>query len=254
MVQEGGFDAVIFDVDGVLVDSPHEAAWRESLTELMTVDWAEGPDSVRDRSSWTPEAFSSEVYRQVASGRPRQDGARAVLDYFSVPDAEHRAVEYATRKQTLLLRLIDERRFREYADGVRFVVAARDAGIPVVAASSSKNARRFLSAVPVGDGVSLLELFDADVSGLEVAHGKPAPDLFLAAAAAVAASPGRCVVVEDAISGIQAAKAGGMAAVGVARAGDAEELGAAGADLVVSSLDELDVGALTSDRPVLQRR
>lgn len=248
------FEAVIFDVDGVLVDSPHEQAWRESLAELMTGVWARGgAGSVRARSSWTPDAFTSRVYRQVASGRPRLDGARAVLEYFTVPDAERRAVEFAERKQALLLRLIDERRFAAYPDGVGFVLAVRAAGIPVVAASSSKNAGRLLAALPVDDGRSLREVFDADVSGFPVERGKPAPDLFLVAAAAVGAQPEGCVVVEDASAGVRAAKAGGMAAVGVARSDNSTDLDRAGADLVVVSLDEVDVDALVSGRPVRRR-
>lgn len=246
--------AVIFDVDGVLVDSPHEGAWRDALAELMSGPWSVGGSmSVRDRSSWTPEAFTSQVYRDVASGRSRHDGARALLEYFRVPDAEERVPEYAARKQQLLVRLIDERRFAAYPDGVRLVMAVRAAGVPVVAASSSKNAGRLLAALPVDDGRSLREVFDADVSGCPVERGKPAPDLFLMAAAAVGAQPEGCVVVEDASAGVRAAKAGGMAAVGVARADDSADLDRAGADLVVVSLDEVDVDALVSGRPVRRR-
>ncbi|MEU5843598.1 HAD family phosphatase [Rhodococcus sp. NPDC047139] len=242
------FEAVIFDVDGVLVDSPHEAAWQESLAELMTGDWQD----LRAETSWHEDAFTPEVYRQVLSGRPRMDGARAALEFFGVPDAEHRAVEYADRKQQRLLRLIDERRFRAYEDGVRFVAAVRAAGLAVAAASSSKNAGLFLKAIPAQGrpGVTLLEQFDADLSGRPVAHGKPDPELFLTAAAELGVPPATCVVVEDAISGVQAAKSGGMAALGVARFGDAEDLARAGADLVVASLDEVDVDALTLGRLV----
>ena len=134
----------------------------------------------------------------------------------------------------------------------------RAAGIRVAAASSSKNAKLFLSKIRldtfaeaqglsygfVTPGLSLLALFDADVSGRDFAHGKPDPEIFLAAAAELGDPPQRCFVIEDAVSGIQAAKAGGMAALGVARADDAEMLAGADADLVVTSLDDVDVTRL----------
>jgi beta-phosphoglucomutase-like phosphatase (HAD superfamily) len=82
-------------------------------------------------------------------------------------------------------------------------------------------------------------MFDANVCGRDFAHGKPAPDIFLAAAEELHLPPERCCVIEDATSGVQAAKAGGMACVGVARLGDEEMLRAAGADWVVTSLDQL---------------
>jgi beta-phosphoglucomutase len=96
----------------------------------------------------------------------------------------------------------------------------------------------------VTPGLSLLALFDADVSGRDFAHGKPDPEIFLTAAAELDTPPQRCFVIEDAVSGIQAAKAGDMAALGVARAGDAEMLARADADLVVTSLDDVDVTRL----------
>ena len=240
------FRAVIFDVDGVLVDSPHETAWREALAELMTGDWRD----LQPETSWTDDAFTAEVYRQVLSGRPRMDGARAALEYFAVPDAERHAVDYAERKQARLLRLIDERRFRAYDDGVRFVAAVQAAGIAVAAASSSKNAGLFLQAIPAHDrpGETLLDRFDADLSGRSVAHGKPDPELFLTASDELGVPAQACVVVEDAISGIRAAKAGGMWALGVSRFADTTDLEDAGADLVVTSLDEVDVDAFTTGR------
>ena len=243
---ERRFRAVIFDVDGVLVDSPHETAWQEALAELMTGDWRD----LRPGTSWSDDAFTSEVYRRVLSGRSRMDGARAALEFFAVPDAGRRAAEYADRKQARLLHLIDARRFRAYDDGVRFVAAVRAAGIAVAAASSSKNAGLFLRAIPAHDrpGQTLLEQFDADLSGRPVRHGKPDPELFLAAATELGVPAAACVVVEDAISGVQAAKAGGMTALGIARFGDADELARAGADLVVSSLDEVDVDAFVAGR------
>jgi beta-phosphoglucomutase-like phosphatase (HAD superfamily) len=97
-------------------------------------------------------------------------------------------------------------------------------------------------------GLTLLELFDADVSGRDFEHGKPHPEIFLTAARELGVPPSGCFVVEDAVSGIQAAKSGGMAALGVARAVDADVLAAAHADLVVTSLDEVDVLALSGSR------
>jgi beta-phosphoglucomutase-like phosphatase (HAD superfamily) len=100
----------------------------------------------------------------------------------------------------------------------------------------------------VREGLTLLDAFDADVTGRDFPRGKPDPMIFLAAAEDLRLPPERCVVIEDALSGVQAAKAGGMAAIGVARQGGAEVLWEAGADLVVGGLDEVDVDALTEGR------
>jgi beta-phosphoglucomutase-like phosphatase (HAD superfamily) len=248
----------IFDVDGVLVDSPHEKAWRESLRELMESDWA----GVRDRTTWSPSAFTSKVYQEQMSGKPRMSGARDALAYFGVPDLDARAVEYADRKQAMVVRLIEAGDFTAFPDALRFVIAVKDEGIRVAAASSSKNAGLFLRKIrldsfaaehgiaspSVRPGLTLLDIFDADVSGRDFAHGKPHPDMFLAAAGELGVAPEQSVVMEDASAGVEAAKAGGMAAIGVARADDAALLAAAGADIVVASLDEVDVPALAAGR------
>lgn len=249
-----GFEGAIFDVDGVLVNSPHERAWRDSLRELMEGDWSQ----IRDRTSWSPERFTPEVYERVMSGKPRMTGARAALDYFNVPDADGRVGVYADRKQSMVVDLIKAGKFTAYPDALLFILAVRAARIRVAAASSSKNAWLFLRQIRldtfaeahglkydfVTPGLSLLALFDADVSGRDFAHGKPDPEIFLTAAAELGCSPHRCFVVEDAVSGIQAAKAGAMAALGIARADDAEMLARAHADLVVTSLNDVDVAGL----------
>jgi HAD superfamily hydrolase (TIGR01509 family) len=108
----------------------------------------------------------------------------------------------------------------------------------LAAASSSKNAGLFLGAVRV-DSSTLLEVFDADISGRDLAHGKRHPEIFLTAAAELGLAPHECPVVEDAVSGIAAARAGGTAGLAVARADDEEPLAGAGADLVVTSFDDL---------------
>ena len=135
------FQGAIFDVDGVLVDSPHEKAWRESLRELMDSQWSD----IRDRTTWTPEAFTPQVYQEEMSGKPRMSGARAVLKYFHVPDDDHkRLTEYADRKQAMVVRLIEAGDFTAYPDALRFIVAVKDAGMRVAAASSSRNAQLLL--------------------------------------------------------------------------------------------------------------
>jgi beta-phosphoglucomutase-like phosphatase (HAD superfamily) len=257
------FRGAIFDVDGVLVDSPHEKAWRESLRELMESGWRD----IRGRTTWSPEAFTSHVYQQYISGKPRASGARAALDYFQVPDAGKRVAEYAQRKQEMVVRLIEAGDFTAYPDALRFVIAVKDAGALIADASSSKNAALFLrqirldtfgqeqgiSSPSLRPGLTLLDYFDADVSGRDFAHGKPDPEIFLTAARELGVEPRDAMVLEDASAGVQAAKAGGMAAIGIARAGDAELLATAGADLVVTTLDDVDTAAL-ADRRLVTRK
>jgi len=250
------FQGAIFDVDGVLVDSPHFRAWREALQELMDTEWAD----LRGRTSCTPERFTEAVYQEVVAGRPRLAGALAALKYFGVPDAERRAERYAAVKQEHLVKLMEAGEFTAYPDAIRFVLATKAAGIPIAAASSSKNADLLLRQVRLDDyvaekGLTLLDLLDADVSGRDLPRGKPDPMIFLVAAEELPATPARCFVVEDAAVGVQAAKAGGMAALGVARLGDEQAqqaLADAGADQVVRTLDEVSRPALAEGRLALK--
>ncbi len=257
------FQAAIFDVDGVLVDSPHQKAWRESLRELMEREWSD----IGDQTIWSPEAFTPQVYQEEMSGKPRMSGARAALEYFGVPDAGARAREYAARKQAMVVRLIGAGEFTAYPDALRFIIAVKDAGIQVAAASSSKNAQLFLSRIRldtfaqehgiclpcVRPGLTLLDFFDADVSGRDFTHGKPHPEMFLTAAHELGAAPEAAIVIEDAAAGIEAAKAGGMAAIGIARALDADLLSAAGAEIVVTTLDQVDLAALADGQLATKR-
>ena len=240
-----GFRGAIFDVDGVLVDSPHERAWRDTLRELMETRWRD----LRPTSTYAPDRFTQRVYQDVVSGKPRLSGARAVLDHFDVPDAGTRAALYAERKQERVVELIGAGEFEPFPDALRFVLAVSDRGLRTAAASSSKNAGLMLEQIRVdASGRRLRDVFAADLSGRDFAHGKPDPEIFLSSAEALGLSPGECFVVEDAVAGIEAARAGGMAALGVARADDAGLLSAAGADLVVTTLDDVDLARLTEGR------
>ena len=257
-----GYQGAIFDVDGVLVDSPHELAWREALKELLDGDWRD----IRDRTSWTAERFTTQVYQQLMAGKPRLAGARAALEYFGVPDVDRRSEQYADAKQNHVDQLIEQGRFRAFPDALRFILAVKNSGIRVAAASSSKNAMLLLERIRldtftaeqrlaygfVHSGMTLEELFDADISGRDFARGKPDPMIFLTAAEELGLSPEVCFVIEDATSGVQAAKAGGFAAIGVARLGDQQQLADIGANLVVTTLDDVSLPALVEGR--LQER
>jgi len=252
------FRGAIFDVDGVLVDSPHEQAWREGLEQLMENDWAD----IRGETSYAPDRFTPEVYQTVMSGKPRYAGAQAALEYFGVPDAEERAREYGDRKQVMIVELIEASQFHAYPDALRFVLAVKDAGLRIAAASSSKNANAFLERIRLDEfveseglsydfvrpGYTLLDTLDANVSGRDFAQGKPHPEIFLTAAEEAGVSPEEAFVVEDATNGVQAAKAGNMAALGLARADDEQLLAEANADLVVTSLDDVSLEALAAGR------
>jgi alpha,alpha-trehalase len=254
MAYQGG----IFDVDGVLVDSPHELAWRDALRRLMEGDWRD----VADQTSYTAERFTPEVYQRVMAGKPRMAGARAALEYFGVPDVDRRVDQYAEAKQRQIMELIEAGRFMAFADALRFILAVKSMGIRVAAASSSKNAKLFLERIRldtfaaeqrldydfIRPGMTLEELFDVDISGRDFPRGKPDPAIFLTAAAELGADPRASFVVEDAGSGIQAARAGNMAALGVARLGDRELLERAGADLVVTTLDDVSLHGLAEGR------
>ncbi|HEX6287840.1 MAG TPA: HAD-IA family hydrolase [Herpetosiphonaceae bacterium] len=256
------YRGAIFDVDGVLVDSPHERAWRDTLQHLMMDEWRD----ILSQTSYTPEGYTTAVYQEFVAGKPRMSGARAALDYFGIPDAERRAVEYAERKQRHVVELIEAGEFLAFPDALRFILAVKAAGIKVAAASSSKNAELFLKQIRLDTfadahglrydflrpGLTLLDFFDANVAGRDFPQGKPHPMIFLTAAAELGIEPQACFVVEDASSGVQAAKAGSMTALGVARLNDEALLAEAGADLVVTTLDDVALDALLAGR--LERR
>jgi HAD superfamily hydrolase (TIGR01509 family) len=244
------FTAAILDVDGVLVDSPHERAWRETLEQLMTTRWRD----LRGQTAYAPDRFTASLYQHEVSGKPRLSGARAALEYFELPDLDARAAEYAELKQRRVTELIEAGEFTPFPDALPFVRALRAVGLRLAVASSSKNAAGLLRRIAAGPRRTLLDCFDADTSGRPLAHGKPHPEIFLAAAEALGEQPAGCFVVEDAIAGVQAAKAAGMAALGLARSGETEELAGAGADLVVRTLDDVDIDGLRAGRLAERRR
>lgn len=249
------FTGGIFDIDGVVLATPHERAWRDALEQLMAGPWRD----LAPGTDYSVGRFTNAVYQEQVAGKPREAGAAAALAYFHISDPDgSRTRQYAELKQRLLEQLAAAGEFHAYDDALRFLLRLKASGVRTCAASSSKNADAFLRAIAidafcvqhglaypfVSEKTTLLDLFDANVDGADVPHGKPAPDLYLAAVTALGEDPGRCFVVDDAPVGIQAAKAGGMYAIGVARHDDAALLHAAEADVVVERLDALDPAAL----------
>lgn len=219
--------AAIFDVDGVLVASPHERAWREALAGFA------------DQA-----LFTTGFYQANVAGKPRLEGAQSTLELLGVHQAATRAPAYAAAKQQLINRLIAQGCFEAFPDAVRLAVALKVAGLRLALASSSKNVGAMLRRLTLPDGRNLLSIFDSDLSGQDLPHGKPDPAILLLVAQALAVPPAHCLVVEDSPAGIEAARAGGMAALGIARLGDEALLRAAEADLVVTSLDQVYIAAI----------
>jgi beta-phosphoglucomutase family hydrolase len=237
-----GIVACLFDLDGVLTQTAtvHAAAWKEMFDAFL-----------RERSGQTGEPFRPfEVaadYHAYVDGKLRQDGVRAFLASRGVTLPEGAADDPPTaltvhglgnRKNDLVLELIRRRGVDVYEGSVRFVEAARDAGLRRAVVSASKNCR----AVLVAAGIE--HLFEVRVDGIVAAEaglrGKPAPDTFLAAAEALGVEPARAAVFEDALAGVEAGRAGAFGwVVGVDRVGQAAALRRHGADTVVADLGEL---------------
>lgn len=236
------FDAVLFDLDGVITDTAavHARAWKTMFDTYLR--------QRAETGGTTFEPFTIDGdYRTYVDGKQRYDGVRSFLQSRGIdlpdgtiadpPDAET-VCGLGNRKNELVNRLLDDEGVVVYEGSVQLLRQLRDAGVRLGVVSSSRNCVTVLTAA------GLLNMFEARVDGVVAAErglpGKPAPDTFLSAARDLGATPERSVVVEDAISGVQAGRAGGFGlVVGVDRDGDPEALRNHGADVVVADLGEL---------------
>jgi beta-phosphoglucomutase family hydrolase len=234
--------ACLFDLDGVLTQTAkvHAAAWKEMFDDYL-----------RERAARTGEKFVAfdaiGEYDEHVDGKPRYEGVRSVLQSrgIDLPQGEPSdAVGAETidglgnRKNAIVLRMIRDQGVQAFEGSVRYVRAAREAGLHRAVVSSSTNCRDVLVAAGIED------LFEQRIDGVvaerERLKGKPAPDTFLAGARAVGVPPAQAAVFEDALAGVAAGRAGGFACVvGVDRAGQADALREHGADIVVAGLAEL---------------
>jgi beta-phosphoglucomutase family hydrolase len=221
-----GTRACLFDLDGVLTQTArvHAAAWKQMFDEYL-------------RSRGEPE-FTQHDYDAYVDGKRREDGVRSFLQSRGIDVPEETVKQLGDKKNEQVQRLIHEHGVETYAGSVRYVEAVRDAGLRRAVVSSSANTHDVLQVTGIAD------LFEAVVDGVvaerEHLPGKPAPDMFLAGARALDVEPKRAAVFEDALAGVQAGHAGGFGlVVGVDRAGQADELRAHGADVVVANLSEL---------------
>ena len=235
-------DAVLFDLDGVLTATAHIHArcWKRTFDEYL---------ERRAKHTGQPfEPFDIERdYLPYVDGKPRYDGVRSFLasrnielpwgDPGDPPDGET-VCGLGNRKNVLYNEVLAVERPQVFERAVEYVRYLRDRGIKTAVVTASKNATTVLRAAGIE------QLFDVQMDGVVAAElelaGKPQPDTFVEAALRLGVEPARAAVVEDAISGVQAGRAGGFGLViGVDRTGNAEALRANGADIVVADVGDL---------------
>ena len=234
--------ACLFDLDGVLTRTAvlHAMAWKQTFDSFL--DGRTGADG----APLAPFDVRAD-YAAYVDGKPRADGVRSFLASRGIElpegspsDAPSAGTVLALgrRKNELIRRLLETEGVEVYEGSVRFLSAVRDAGLACALVTSIENAAAVLRAA------GLAHEFTAVVDGA-VAHdlglaGKPAPDVFLEGARRLRVAPAHAAVFEDALAGVAAGRAGGFGlVVGIDRIGQQDQLRTAGADVVVSDLDEL---------------
>jgi len=234
--------ACLFDLDGVLTQTAavHAAAWQEMFDKFL-----------RGRAQETGERFVPfdpvGDYDEYVDGRPREAGTESFLASRGIHLAAGSADDppgtptvhgLSNAKNEILGQKLRTDGVRVYPSSVRYVHAAREAGLRRAVVSSSANTADVLAAAGIAD------LFEVRIDGIVAAHehlrGKPAPDTYLAGARALGLAPSDAAVFEDALAGVAAGRSGQFGyVVGVDRVGQAEALRADGADVVVKDLGEL---------------
>jgi beta-phosphoglucomutase family hydrolase len=238
--------AVIFDLDGVVTDTAtiHARAWKSLFDEFLSARPAAAGEDHR--------AFSDDDYRRFVDGKARHDGVDSFLQSRGIQlEAGHPGDDpgaltvygLGNAKNRRFLEVVAAEGVPVFDATVEFVRALKRRGVQTAVVSASENCAAVLEAAGVA------ALFEERVDGLDALvlglPGKPDPALFLEAARRLGVAPGRAAVVEDAIAGVEAGRAGGFGVViGVDRSRRGTELLRGGADMVVSGLGELDADAV----------
>jgi alpha,alpha-trehalase len=236
------FDAVLFDLDGVLTATAkvHAAAWKRMFDDYLQKRAAAKNEPFR--------AFDIQTdYKQYVDGKLRHEGVRSFLESRRIelpfgdpadPPAHETICGLGNRKNELILAVLKSDGVDVYEGSVDFARHLHGQGIKTAIVSASRNCKAVLEAAGIADLFDFR--MDGEVAGRLKLAGKPAPDTFLAAAKELGVDPRRAVVVEDAVAGVQSGRAGGFGLViGVDREGHPDVLKKAGADFVVSDLREL---------------
>ncbi|MBN1282288.1 MAG: beta-phosphoglucomutase family hydrolase [Proteobacteria bacterium] len=213
-------EACIFDLDGVVVDTVplHFQAWKRMFNEYG-------------------HEFTFDDYKRKVDGIPRYDGARAILTGLSEKDLR----TAADKKQLYFRELLDAAEIPVYDTTIALIDSLISAGIKVAVISSSRNCPHILKRI------GLYDRLGAVISGDDIAKGKPDPEIFLAAAERLGASPENCIAFEDAVLGVEAAKNGKMKCVGIDRYDNPGRL--AMADAVIADAGETSVERLRELMP-----
>ncbi|MCL2541576.1 MAG: beta-phosphoglucomutase family hydrolase [Nocardioidaceae bacterium] len=230
------YAAALFDLDGVITPTAevHMRAWAAMFGELLA-----------DRPEVAP--YTDADYYTYVDGRPRYDGVRSFLASRDIhlpegdpgdPATAETVCGLGNRKDAMFSKVLADQGVTAYPGSVALLESLKEQGTPMAIVSSSRNAPAVLRAADVED------YFDTVVSGAVAAElglaGKPAPDTFLHAAEVLGSPPGRAVVLEDAVSGVAAGRAGQFGlVVGVDRGAGVRALTEGGADVVVVDLREL---------------
>ena len=236
------YDAVLLDLDGVITDtaSVHAACWKQMFDEYLQKRAAQRGDAFR------PFDIAAD-YRLYVDGKPRYDGVRDFLTSRGIQLPEGRPDDppeaetvdgLGNRKNELVNKIIEEKGVEPYEGSVELIHQLRGREFKIAVVTSSQNCTAVLQAV------KLDHFFDAQVDGnvIHAEHlaGKPAPDSYLMAAKLLGVGPARAIIIEDALSGVEAGRNGNFGLViGVARKGNVEELQRHGAHMVVNDLAEL---------------
>jgi beta-phosphoglucomutase family hydrolase len=239
------FDAVIFDLDGVITDTAkiHSAAWIEMFNRFLQVH-------SEKRGIPFKEFTHKEDYLPYVDGKPRYKGVQSFLDsrgielsYGDPSDSPSfdTVCGLGNMKNDIFNELIQQGMVEVFPSTVRLIRELKDQNIKIGVASSSKNCK------PILEVVDLLDLFETRVDGVVSAEmglkGKPEPDIFTTAADHIGTPYDRTVIIEDAVSGVKAGRNGNFGLVlGVARENNGQDLFTNGADIVVKDLGEITIG------------